>query len=92
MESGIFDKNGIEIKVGDVLIFPYITPCGQPTNDVNFKSVVVYKYGCFGIEDDIKFVPLFEWMEKAVGEYISNRGNKVIYTNRYLFWVNTVGE
>lgn len=87
MESGIFDKNGIEIKEGDIIVFPYVDPKGRLTKDESFRKEVLFKYGCFGYETQIDFIPLFEWMKKKEGDYIPNKGNKNIYTKEYEFWV-----
>jgi hypothetical protein len=89
MKSNIFDKNGIEVKIGDTVIFPYITPMGEVTDDEDFKKEVVFKYGCFGYEAETAFIPLMNWMLTDKGEYISNFGNKTIYTEKYPFWVET---
>lgn len=87
MKSNIFDKNGKEVKVGDTIAFPYIDPMGKITDDVDFTRKVVFKYGCFGYETQTSFVPLIEWMKIRHGEYVPNCGNKTIYTEEYLFWV-----
>lgn len=87
MKSGIFDKNGIEVKEGDTLIFPYVTPIGELTNDEDFRAKIVFKHGCFGYETEINFVPLFEWQLREKGDYVSNCGNKIIYTGKYTFWI-----
>ena len=41
----------------------------------------------FGYETETKFIPLMDWMETERGEYVSNCGNKVVYTEKYPFWV-----
>ena len=87
MKSDIFDKNGIKVKIGDTIVFPYITPMGQVTDDEDFKKEVVFKYGCFGYDTKTTFEPLMNWMYTDKGEYISNCGNKTIYTEKYPFWV-----
>ena len=46
--SGIFDENGKEVKVGDILIFPYITPNGTKTKEPDFEAQVQFKFGCVG--------------------------------------------
>lgn len=88
MKSNIFDKNGVEVKIGDTLVFPYVDPMGKIHNDEDFRATVIFKYGCFGYEAKTRFIPLIEWMEKQEGEYVSNCGNKTIYTEKYPFWVS----
>jgi hypothetical protein len=87
MKSNIFDKNGIEVCNGDTLVFPYIDPMGKLHDEEDFKKTVFFKYGCFGYETETKFIPLMEWMETERGEYVSNCGNKFVYTEKYPFWV-----
>jgi hypothetical protein len=87
MKSSIFDKNGIEVSKGDILAFPYITPVGDMTEGEGFREQVQFKYGCFGIETKTRYIPLMEWMITKQGEYVSNYGNKVVYTEKYPFWV-----
>lgn len=88
MESGIFDKNGIEISIGDTIVFPYMNPVGEiEENTPDFTAVVKFKFGCFGYFNQVEFVPLFEWMGTLSGEYVPNHGNKTVYTNEYPFWV-----
>ncbi len=87
MKSNIFDKNGIEVKIGDTVVFPYITPMGKVTNDADFKKEVVFKYGCFGYETKTGFETLMNWMYTDKGDYVPNCGNKTIYTEKYPFWV-----
>jgi len=87
MKSNIFDKNGIEVKIGDTLIFPYITPMGEVTDDEDFKKQIVFKYGCFGYETKTGFDTLMNWMYTDKGDYVPNCGNKTIYTEKYPFWV-----
>ncbi len=88
MKSNIFDKNGVEVKIGDTLVFPYIDPKGKIYNDEDFRVTVIFKYGCFGYESITRFIALMEWMEQEVGDYVSNCGNKTIYTEKYPFWVS----
>jgi len=88
MKSGIFDKNSIEVKSGDTLIFPYIDPMGRINEDTpNFEAVVIFKHGAFGYENKTDFVPLVDWSRKKTGEYISNHGNKTIILDIYPFWI-----
>ena len=88
MKSGIFDKNGIEIKEGDTLVFPYVDPMGGlHENDPNFEASVVFKHGCFGYETKTNFIPLMNWSKIKHGEYVSNHGNKTIILDEYPFWV-----
>ncbi|MFA7628739.1 MAG: hypothetical protein WCY37_05040 [Candidatus Dojkabacteria bacterium] len=87
MKSNIFDKNGIEVCVGDTVVFPYIDPMGRLTEDEDFKKQIVFKHGCFGYETQTSFEPLMNWMKKERGDYVPNCGNKVVYTEKYPFWV-----
>ena len=89
MKSGILDKNRKEVKKGDILIFPYVTPNGyiENTNEEDFRALVLFKHGCFGIETKTEFVPLMEWMDRQLGDYIPNCGNKVVYLETYPFWI-----
>lgn len=87
MNSGIFDKNGKEVKVGDTLVFPYIDPMGRLHDTEDFRKVVVFKYGCYGFESQTMFIPLMEWMETKQGDYVPNCGNKIVYTEKYPFWI-----
>ena len=88
MKSKIFDKNGIEVKEGDKITFPYVTPFGDLTEDEGFSKIVVFKYGCFGYETSTGFETLFSWMKTEQGVYVPNCGNKKIYTEKYPFWVS----
>lgn len=88
MKSSIFDKNGIEVKEGDKLIFPYVTPFGELTEEEGFSKIVVFRHGCFGYETTKGFETLFSWMKTEKGEYIPNYGNKIIYTEKYPFWIS----
>ena len=87
--SGIFDKNGIEVKEGDTLIFPYVTPMGDLDKDnEDFRAKVIFNYGCFGYKR-IDFVPLLRWLKKEQGDYEPNYGNKTIIQNTGVFWIET---
>lgn len=88
MKSGIIDKNDIEVKEGDVICIPYVDPVGNIyPDDVDKEHTVVFKYGCFGVQTLIGFVPLFNMMKTKSGKYISNVGNITVYTEEYHFWV-----
>jgi len=87
MKSGIVDKNGIEIKVGDTICLPYITPMGALTDEVDKEREVVFRFGCFGYWNETEFVPLIDWMTKKEDDYVPNQGNKIVYTDEYLCWV-----
>lgn len=87
MNSGVLDKNGREVKVGDWLAIPYTTPFGELTDQEEYRVEVVFEHGCFGFYHGIRFYPLFEWQSTGVGEYISNQGNRIVYTGEYPFWV-----
>lgn len=87
MKSGIFDKNGIEVREGDVLVFPYIDPAGELTDEPNFEATVRFKHGCFGYDTETGFIPLMHWSKKEEGEYVPNCGNRVIILDEYPFWI-----
>lgn len=87
MKSNIFDKNGIEVCVGDTVVFPYIDPAGGVHDEEDFRKKIKFKYGCFGFETQTQFIPLMEWMNTERGDYVPNCGNKVVYTEKYPFWV-----
>jgi hypothetical protein len=89
MKSNIFDKLGKEVCVGDIIAFPYIDPKGKMHDEEDFRKEIVFKYGCYGYETETNFEPLMNWMKKESGDYVSNSGNKVVYTEKYLFWVVT---
>ena len=89
MKSGIIDKNGIEIKVGDTLVLPYIDPMGALTEEPDCKVKVVFEHGCFGYYTTTRFEPLINWQKTEAGEYISNAGIKRVYTGQYPFWIDT---
>ena len=87
MKSGIIDKNGIEVEVGNWLAIPYIDPMGRLTEEEDYRVMVKFKYGCFGFYNNLVFVPLFEYQKTERGDYIPNEGTKVLYLEEYLFWV-----
>lgn len=87
MSHQVKDKFGYEVFEGDTIIFPYIDPMGNPSLEPDFETKVVYKYGCLGYETKTKFIPLMNWMKTEEGKYIPNEGNKIIYTEKYLFWL-----
>ena len=87
LKSGIKDKNGVEVKVGDIIAIPYTTPFGELTNEIDERHEVVFARGCFGYFDETDFVPLFMWERAEEGEYIPNQGNRMIYTGEHMFWV-----
>jgi hypothetical protein len=88
MKSGIIDKNGTEIKLGDTLVIPYIDPMGTLTEEADYKVKVVFEHGCFGYYTKTRFKPLFEWQQTEPGTYIPNAGIQRIYTRKYPFWVD----
>jgi len=87
MRSGIFDKYGVEVRTGDTICLPYITPIGEVTGEVGEEREVVFCFGCYGYWTETRFVPLLEWMKVEDGEYIANQGNRTVYTGKYLFWI-----
>jgi hypothetical protein len=88
MKSGIFDKNKIEVKIGDTIILPYITPLGEISDEDGEKVEVVFKYGCYGFFTKTQFIPLIDLQCKKVGEYVPNHGNKTVYTEEYYFTID----
>lgn len=73
MKSGIIDKNKIEVKEGDIICIPYVDFVGNIyPDDIDKEHTVVFKYGCFGVQTLIGFVPLFNMMKLEEGDYIPN--------------------
>jgi hypothetical protein len=86
MKSGIFDKNGEEVKEGDILIFPYVDPMGNVHEDSDaFEAEVKFRHGCFGYETETRFMPLFIWSKCETEEYIPNHGEKLTILDEYPF-------
>ncbi len=83
----ISDKNGYLVFLGDTLCFPYSDPMGNLHEDEDFTAIVEFKHGCFGYQTSTHFVPLIEWMHKESGQYVSNQGCAVVYTENYPFWI-----
>lgn len=88
MKSGIKDRNGIEVKAGDNVVFPYIDPMGTMTETSDFEKTIVFEHGCFGYYTETMFTPLYGWMRTEAGEYVPNCGTKTIYTSEYPFWID----
>jgi len=73
LRTQIFDKNKIEVKIGDTIVLPYIDPVGViHRNTADYEAEVVFKYGCVGYYTLTRYEPLMNWMEIEKGEYISN--------------------
>ena len=87
MKTNIFDKNGVEVKVGSRIMFPYITPLGELTEDADFEKIIEFKYGCVGYSTKTSFVPLMDWMPMSEGAYIPNEGNVRVYDTKCPFVV-----
>jgi len=93
MRSGILDRYGIEVKVGDVIVLPEIdfNTGGYRTDLPGTEVTVIFKHGSFGYEID-RFIPLFEW---SGTEYIVNQ-NTLEYINVindiYPFYINNANE
>ena len=84
--SQIKDHEGQEIKVGDTIGLFYVDPVGNLHKDsIDRQYVVEFKYGTFGIQTRICFVPLMEFMTAKSGDYVPNYGNKMVYTEKYNF-------
>lgn len=68
--SGIFDKNGKEVKKGDLLHLPQVVE-GEITDYMDIKVKVVFEHGCFGYYDEGNFCPLFVWSKKRrTGDFV----------------------
>lgn len=88
MNSGLLDLNGKEIKLGDKVLFPYITPFGD-IDDFCYEGVIEFKHGSFvltptkydGEKLFYTFNPLYKWCKKEEGKYISNVGNIEVVSN-----------
>lgn len=82
--SGELDILGKEIYAGDIVTKIYISPLGEYTSELDddFVKEVVFFKGSFGIFTEIKFIPLLNFFETFTGEYISNYGNKINYSEK----------
>jgi hypothetical protein len=58
-------------------------------DEEDFRKEIVFKHGCYGYETQTGFEPLMNWMKTKRGDYVPNCGNKVIYTEKYPFWLVT---
>ncbi len=83
MNSGIFDINGVEIKVGDRVKLPYYDPGGNLHIGSGGTVEVVFKYGCFGYNSPTQFSPFFSLLTYERGDYVPNAGNKRNYIEEY---------
>jgi len=79
MKTGIIDKNGREICLGDTIALPYVTPFGHVMESEDFRVEVCFFGGAFGWWTKTAFEPLLFWFRKGKGEYIPNAGNRVVY-------------
>lgn len=73
--TGLFDKNGKGIFVGDIIEIPYYIIGDEPAYYT--KKVVEFHNGVFGVwERYLEFMPLSETEknDETSKEYISNRG------------------
>lgn len=84
--TGIKDIDGEEIHENDIVSRLYLTPCGRLDEelDEDFRYKVEFKYGAFGVQTSTKFIPLMEYLKQTEGEYISNKGNVIIYGDSIL--------
>ena len=79
--TGVFDRGGKEIKLGDFVSFLYVTPVGRLTDVLSEeKYEIIFDFGSFGFWNDggIEFISLVSLLDRYEGEYISNKGNKII--------------
>lgn len=87
--SGEVDMSGKEIYTGDIVTKMYISPLGEYTSELDddFVKEVTFFKGSFGIFTEIKFIPLLNFFETSTGEYISNYGNKINYSEKSILKV-----
>lgn len=78
------DKNGKLIFQNDIVVPVYINPLGgynENDFDLTNKKIVAFKNGCFGFETETSFYSIDNYIPRKNGEYICNRGNKLIYSD-----------
>lgn len=82
--SGEVDISGKEIYAGDIVTKMYISPLGEYTSELDddFVKEITFFKGSFGIFTEIKFIPLLNFFEVSAGEYVSNHGNKINYSEK----------
>lgn len=91
---GVKDRNGVEVRVGDMVKLPHVDPKGRENWDSDFYSeaLVVYKHACYMLEIKKGYgysehIKVFDWLEKEDGEYVPNYGTKTITKDKALFEV-----
>ena len=88
----IRDRNGEKVRVGDILMFPYVDPIGKIHEDeLSFEAKVIFKHGCMGYETQTEFIPLFKWSKTKRGKYIPNKGYRIEILDIYPFKIKNQG-
>lgn len=78
--TGLKDYHNKKIYEGDLIKLYYVTPFGNITTDLEDPvRVIEFSNGTFGYKTETKFTPLERLLEQSDGEYVSNKGNKIIY-------------
>jgi len=80
---GLFYADGSEIKLGDTVDVPYITPMGDLTDDIDEdkRARVVFDKGLYGLKYPFHITPLRNYCNKIKGPYEPNYGEPIIYSD-----------